>query len=138
MTPQVFTCIRRGRFQYHENRFGERKGKETPCKREIEVFMLFLLRTCWCLSQGHPTTVFCKISVRTSKYCLEFYLRTDKNFKMTVPFMNNFRSLCNKFPRIFWSLIFHISHPGLGKKESKNFRDSKMRCREESEKFSLS
>ena len=51
--------------------------------------MLFLLRTCWCLSQGHPTTVFCKISVRTSKYCLEFYLRIDKNFKMAVPFMNN-------------------------------------------------
>ena len=73
MTPQVFTCIGRGRFQYNENRFGERKGKETPCKREIEVFfMLFLLRTCWCLSQGHPTTVFCKIPVRTSKYCLEF------------------------------------------------------------------
>ena len=114
------------------------KVNETPCKREIEVFMLFLLRTCWCLSQGHPTTVFCKISVRTSKYCLEFYLRTDKNFKMAVPLMNNFRSLCNKFPRIFWSLIFHISHPGLAKKESKNFRDSKMRCREESEKFSLS
>ena len=22
--------------------------------------------------QGHPTTVFCKISVRRSKYCLEF------------------------------------------------------------------
>ena len=68
MTPQVFTCIGRGRFQYNENRFGERKGKETLCKREIEVFfMLFLLRTCWCLSQGHPTTVFCKIPVRTSK-----------------------------------------------------------------------
>ena len=24
--------------------------------------------------QGHPTSVFCKISVRRSKYCLEFYI----------------------------------------------------------------
>ena len=23
-------------------------------------------------TQGHPTTVFCKISVRRNKYCLEF------------------------------------------------------------------
>ena len=52
--------------------------------------------------QGHPTTVFCKISVRRSKYCLEFFItwRTAKNFLMTVPFMYNFRSLSNKFPTI--------------------------------------
>ena len=33
--------------------------------------------------QGHPTTVFCKRSVRRSKYCLEidfYYLTTAKNF----------------------------------------------------------
>ena len=24
--------------------------------------------------QGHPTTVFCKICVRRSKYCLEFFI----------------------------------------------------------------
>ena len=32
--------------------------------------------------EWHPTTVFCEISVRTSKYCLELFinLRTAKNF----------------------------------------------------------
>ena len=39
-----------------------------------------------------------------------FYsLRKAKNFWMTVPFMYNFRTLSNKFPMIFWSLIFPIS-----------------------------
>ena len=30
-----------------------------------------------------------------------FFLRTAINFQMNVPFMYNFRSLCNKFPTIF-------------------------------------
>ena len=69
--------------------------------------------------QGHPTTVFCKISVRRNKFCLEFsftwldFLDDHSRFF----FMYNFRSssnLANKFPTIFWSLIFHISLPGLG------------------------
>ena len=29
-------------------------------------------------SQGHPTTVFCKISVRRSKYCLEISIAQKK------------------------------------------------------------
>ena len=47
------------------------------------------------VSQGHPTTVFCKISVRRNKYCLEIfcYLRTAKNSYMTVPFTYSFRRL---------------------------------------------
>ena len=57
--------------------------------------------------QGFSTTVFCKISVRRSKYCLEF------STPVTVPFMFNFRSSCNKFPTIVWSLIFRISLPRL-------------------------
>ena len=28
---------------------------------------------------------------------------------MTVPFMYDFRGLSDKFPTIFWSLIFHVS-----------------------------
>ena len=45
---------------------------------------------------------------------------------MTVPSMYNFRSLSNKFPTIFWSLIFRISLSRLSyfskKKETQNFR----------------
>ena len=45
---------------------------------------------------------------------------------MTVLFMYDFQSLSDKFPTIFWSLIFHISLPSLSyiskKKETKNFR----------------
>ena len=42
------------------------------------------------LNQGLPTTVFCKISVQGSKYCLEFSIQLLK------------------FSTIFWSLI--VSH----------------------------
>ena len=61
---------------------------------------------------------------------------------MADPFKNNFRGLSNKFPTIFWSLIFHILLPRLGyfsrKKEKREYLDLKMWRREESEKFSLS
>ena len=65
--------------------------------------------------QGHPTTVFCEISVRRSKYCLEFSFAWGRlvNFQMNVPFKYNFQSLSNKFPTIFWSLIFHNLRPWL-------------------------
>ena len=45
-------------------------------------------------SQGHPMTAFCKISVS---------FRKAKNFKMTTPFMYNFRSLISRKrkPKIF-------------------------------------
>ena len=32
---------------------------------------------------------------------------------MTVLFMYDFQSLSDKFPTIFWNLIFHISLPNL-------------------------
>ena len=57
--------------------------------------------------QGFSTTVFCKLSVRRGKYCLEF------SIPVTVPFIFNFRSWSNKFPTIVWSLIFRISLPRL-------------------------
>ena len=61
---------------------------------------------------------------------------------MTVPNMYyNFRTLSNKFPTIFWSLIFGILPPRLSyfsqEKETEKISDSKMRWKEESEKFSL-
>ena len=58
MTPQVFTCIRRGRFQYNENRFGERKGKETPCKREIEGFYVVFTEDLLVFKSGAPNDCF--------------------------------------------------------------------------------
>ena len=61
---------------------------------------------------------------------------------MIVLFRYNFRRLSNRFPIIFWSFIFHIFLPRLGyfsyKKGNQKFSDSKIRRREESEKFSLS
>ena len=82
----------------------------------------------WLEHQGHPTTVFCKIRVRGSKYCLEFFLlkvwhqTSDIMLKSDVwqqtpadirwPFfMYNFQSFSNKSATTFWSLIFHILLP---------------------------
>ena len=62
---------------------------------------------------------------------------------MTVLFMYNFRSLSNKFPKIFLSLIFRISLPKLSLipivrgKRKLMFSDSRMLWREESEKILL-
>ena len=85
---------------HHRNSKGVEKGLtgQAPSCSFIANFPL----------QGHPTTVFCEISVWRSKYCLEFfnYLRVAKNFWMNVPLMYNFWSLSNKFIMIFWSLIF--------------------------------
>ena len=53
---------------------------------------------------------------------------------MTVPFMYNFRSISNKFPTIFLSLISHFS-PKVRlffvEKGNLKFSDWKMRRREE-------
>ena len=92
--------------------------------------------------QGHPTTVFCKISVRRSKCYLEFSITWGRLiFKMTVPLTHNFRSLSYKFPTIFWSLIIHISLPRLGyfssRKGNLKCSDLKIWWREKSGKFSL-
>ena len=83
----------------------------------------------WLEHQGHPTTVFCEIRVRRSKYCLEFFLlevwhqKSDiRQLKSNVwqqtsadirwPFfMYNFQSFSNKSATTFWSLIFHILLP---------------------------
>ena len=92
--------------------------------------------------QGHPTTVFCKISVRRSKYYLEFSITWGRLiFKMTVPLTHNFRSLSYKFLTIFWSLIIRISLPRLGyfssRKGNLKCSDLKIWWREKSGKFSL-
>ena len=88
-----------------------------------------------CINRGISTMVFCKISVRRSKCCLEFFITRER---LKIPTW----SLSNKFPTIFWSLIFQISPPRLGyfsyKKGSLNFSDSKMWWTDKSEQFSLS
>ena len=68
-------------------------------------------------TQGHPTTVFCKISVRRSKYCLEFSITWGQLKISRWPFhscTNVEAHLINCLSKIFWSLIFHISLPRLG------------------------
>ena len=60
-------------------------------------------------------TAFLEIAVYTHKMSHTYkhvYVKAMKSHP--VPFMHNFRSLPNKFPSIFCSLIFHISLPRLG------------------------
>ena len=58
---------------------------------------------------------------------------------MTTPFMHNFRSSSNKFPKIFLSLILRIALPSkLFFVGSVKFSDLKMWWREDSKKFLLS
>ena len=65
--------------------------------------------------QGHPATVFCKISVRRSKYCLEFSI-TRGRLKISRWLFHS----CTIFEAYlinslrFSSLIFHILLPRLG------------------------
>ena len=55
------------------------------------------------------------LSVRRSKYCLEFSIAWGRlKISVSVPFVFNFRSLSNKFTTIFWRLIFQILLPRLG------------------------
>ena len=74
--------------------------------------------------QGHPTTVFCEISVRRSKNCLEFSIAWGKLKISRWPFHS--RTILEAYLiNSYDFLIFPIS-------------GSTMRCREESEKLSLS
>ena len=82
--------------------------------------------------QGHPTTVFCKISVQSSKYSLELSITWGRLFLDDRPIhgLCNFRNSSNKFPKIFWSLRFHIALPRLVyfslKRRNLKYSDSKM------------
>ena len=66
------------------------KVKKNRKKKKIPLFTSNIVD--YYIVDYYPTTLFCKISVRRSKYCLEFfyYLRTAKNFLMTFPLMYNF------------------------------------------------
>ena len=67
--------------------------------------------------QGHPTTVFRKISVRRSKYIASNFLLLEDGLKfldVTVPFMYNSRGISYTFPTIFCELNFHILFPEIG------------------------
>ena len=95
----------------------------------------------WQKCKGHSTTVFCKISVRRRKHCVEFSitwgrLNISSYFWMSVQFMYNFEA------RLINSLRFpggYFSHwLFLYKKGNLKFSDSKMWWKEESEKFSPS
>ena len=89
--------------------FGGNEGQKNRGRR-VSVLYYMLSGTCYLkvrvvveVVQGHPTTVFCKIWICSEKQILPFFfyfLRTAKNFLMTIPFMYNFRSLSKKFPTI--------------------------------------
>ena len=66
--------------------------------------------------QGHPMTVFHKMSVRRGRWrCLGFSISWEQLKISRWPFHSgNFWSLSNKCRTIFLSLIFHISLPRLG------------------------
>ena len=69
------------------------------------------------ISQGHPTTVFCKICVRRSKYYLEFSITWGRLKSSRWPFhlCRIFKAyLITEIPFEFWSLTFQISLPRLG------------------------
>ena len=55
-----------------------------------------------------PTTVFCKMSVRRSKYCPQFSITWGRLIISTWSFHSCtvFEANSNKFPTIFWSLNF--------------------------------
>ena len=60
-----------------------------------------------------------------------YYLRTAKKFldnRSRLCFVYNFRSLSNKFPTTFWSLIFHISVPRwtILRRQKETFSDSNL------------
>ena len=71
----------------------------------------WFLGLCSCAAEaGAPNDCFLQISVRKSKYCLEFSI-TWGRIKISrdhVPFMSNFGTLSNKFPYDF--LKFDFSH----------------------------
>ena len=101
--------------------------------------------------QGNPTIIFCKIAVRRSKYCLEFYITWGR---LNSPRSGNHISRCPKIltiqgnPTIIFCKIavrrskycleFYITWGRLKisyKIRNLKFSDSKMWWREEPEKF---
>ena len=69
------------------------------------------VKTCGTLSSG--TTVFCKISIRRSKNCLQLCIASGRLqiFRWPFPSCTMFVTYSNEFPAIFLSLIFRIWAP---------------------------
>jgi len=66
--------------------------------------------------QGHPATVFCKISVRRNKYCQKFSISwgRPKTSGWTLHSRTNFKAYLINSLYEFLKLICHISLPKLG------------------------
>ena len=95
------------------------------------------------VKQGHPTTVFCEISVRRSKNCLELSTAWGRLKISRWPFHS--RTIFEAYLiNVYDYLKFDFSHftPQIrlffAEKGNLKVSQSKMRCREESEKPSLS
>ena len=91
-----------------------RKLKGVPRANHYDISGLCYNCIPWVYNRNNQelsTTVFCKISVQRCKYCLELSITSGPLKISWWPFpssMYNFRSLSNKFPTIFWSVIFHL------------------------------
>ena len=93
--------------------------KNEACKKSTIWEPHFALSQNTEFIQGHPTSVFCKISIRRSKYCLEFCITWERLKISRWSFLSckTFWRLSRKFPTIFWSLIFPILLPRLSLKK---------------------
>ena len=97
------------------------------------------------ISQGHPTTVFCKICVRRSKYYLEFSITWGRLKSSRWPYhlCRIFEAyLITEIPFEFLSLTSHISLPRLGyfswRSSNLTFSDSKIWRGEKSDTLAIS
>ena len=88
---------------------GHRHRKEVALS--VKLSSSRAVKTCGTLSSG--TTVFCKISIRRSKNCLQLCLASGRLqiFRWPFPSCTIFVTYSNEFPVIFLSLIFRIWVP---------------------------
>ena len=88
-------------------------GVATFIKERLNFISLFRVKCSF--QSGAPKTVFCKISVRGSKYRLEFSIAWERLniYKRAFQSGTIFEALSylKKFPTIFSSLIFRILLP---------------------------
>ena len=106
----------------------------TPNIFPVKIWSFALTRYEICNQKdAQPRTVFCKISVRKSKYCLEFSITWERlkiSSDRAFHLWTIFEVYLINFLTIFWSLIFHISLPRIDffrkKKENLKLSDSKI------------
>ena len=118
-----------------------------PCLKKSPKYcygQCFPIKFVLCLllkyTQGYPMTVFCQISVRRSKNCLEFSIAWGRIKISRWPFHS-----CTIFKAYLINSLRFSQSPVTPQvklfflvKGNLKFSEPKMRCREESEKLSFS